>query len=392
MRLHGTTRRLAPLFAAEFLSNFIFWYAVEKFFMRSIGFNDATIGLMVAAYSAIILICEVPSGILADRWSRKGVLILGYVALLISAVVCGLSNSETVFLIGTIFWGIFYALYSGTNEAIVYDTLLEEEGSGKRYELYFGRLELVASLGLIISSIAGGLLSQATDLRTTFFWSVPPIILGIIALLFLREPSLHRAEEAVDVRAHIIATFRAVLRRGALLPIVISLILVTITTELFFEMDQLWLIALAAPAALYGIINAIVLGSIGFGGVAAAWRKKGLLVAISTALIIISSVCLIFTRNLAVIVAAFFCLATALSALSVVYSKRLHDTLPSKLRAGATSTVSTTGRGLIIPIVLLFGAISNGASVFHAAYIVLALAVLILVFVVITMRRPHIAG
>ncbi len=43
------SRRLLPLYVAAFLQGFVLWYAVEKLFMRSIGFDDAGIGLMINA-------------------------------------------------------------------------------------------------------------------------------------------------------------------------------------------------------------------------------------------------------------------------------------------------------------------------------------------------------
>jgi MFS family permease len=74
-------KRLTPLYAAAFFHGFVLWYAIEKLFMHTIGFNDTGIGVMVAAYCAVILLAETPTGILADRWSRKGILVLASVML-----------------------------------------------------------------------------------------------------------------------------------------------------------------------------------------------------------------------------------------------------------------------------------------------------------------------
>ena len=73
----GLRRRLAPLYAAVFLQGLVLWVPIEKLFMTSIGFDAAGVGLMAAVYAAVVPFFELPSGILADRWSRRGVLILG---------------------------------------------------------------------------------------------------------------------------------------------------------------------------------------------------------------------------------------------------------------------------------------------------------------------------
>ena len=38
--------------------------------MTSIGFTSATVGVMAAVYAVVVPLLEVPSGMLADRWSR----------------------------------------------------------------------------------------------------------------------------------------------------------------------------------------------------------------------------------------------------------------------------------------------------------------------------------
>lgn len=65
-------RRLAPLIAASFTGSLWLWVPVEKLFLSRIGFTAQTIGLMAAAYSATVPLLDVPSGLLADRWSRRG--------------------------------------------------------------------------------------------------------------------------------------------------------------------------------------------------------------------------------------------------------------------------------------------------------------------------------
>ena len=54
--------------------------------MTEIGFDAASIGVMAAAYAALVPIIEIPSGILADRWSRRGVLVIAAVALALTSL------------------------------------------------------------------------------------------------------------------------------------------------------------------------------------------------------------------------------------------------------------------------------------------------------------------
>jgi predicted MFS family arabinose efflux permease len=121
-------RRLLPLYAAVFLQNLALWVPIEKLFMTTIGFTPASIGAMAAVYAVVVPVLEVPSGVLADRWSRRGVLVLASIASIISVLIGGLSQSVAVYMVSAGFLGVFFALQSGTLESVVYDTVLEETG------------------------------------------------------------------------------------------------------------------------------------------------------------------------------------------------------------------------------------------------------------------------
>lgn len=44
--------------------------------MQSIGLDATQIGFIIAAVLGFNFLFDIPSGIVADRWSRKGVLVL----------------------------------------------------------------------------------------------------------------------------------------------------------------------------------------------------------------------------------------------------------------------------------------------------------------------------
>ena len=90
--------RLRPLRLAMFVSGIAPWVPVEKVFMTQLGFTPALVATMAAAYAAVVPVLEIPSGILADRWSRRGVLMLASGAALLSVLVGAL------ILLGSLNW------------------------------------------------------------------------------------------------------------------------------------------------------------------------------------------------------------------------------------------------------------------------------------------------
>jgi MFS family permease len=76
--------------------------------MTEIGFDAASVGAMAAAYAAVVPLLEVPSGILADRWSRSWALILACVALMVSSLIGALSHNVITYVIAAMILGIYF--------------------------------------------------------------------------------------------------------------------------------------------------------------------------------------------------------------------------------------------------------------------------------------------
>ena len=178
-RLH---HRFRPLYAGAALQGVLLWVPVEKLFMRGIGFDAARMGMVAACYAAVVPFLEIPSGILADRWSRRGVLIAANVALAASSLVGGLSNNMMTYLAAAFFLGVFFALQSGTVDSIIYDTIVEETGHGDGFEQAIGRLRVWQSAALVASALAGGVLASITSPRITYFVTIPFVLASIVAL------------------------------------------------------------------------------------------------------------------------------------------------------------------------------------------------------------------
>ena len=245
-------RRLAPLLAAMALQGMILWVPVEKLFMSEIGFTPASVGVMAAAYAAVVPLLEVPSGVLADRWSRSRIMVLACVALLVSSTIGGLSQSVAAYVVAAVALGGYFALSSGTVDSIVYDTVLEETGSSELYETWIGRVRMVESAAFVLSALAGGVLAEATSARTTYFVTLPFAAAAIVGFLRFEEPRLHRAAEPTSLRSHLALTVRTIVRRREVLRVLLLSALVAMLSQAVFEFGPLWLVALAAPAVLFG--------------------------------------------------------------------------------------------------------------------------------------------
>lgn len=384
----GLGRRLRPVYVAAFLQNVALWVPIEKLFMTDIGFDNGSVAAMAAAYAAVVPLLEVPSGILADRWSRRGVVLIAQSALIVSVVIGGLSPNVGVYIVAALFLGVFFAMQSGTFESIAYDTVMEETGNSTVFERTIGRIRFIESAGLVVSALVGGLVAEVIPLRATYFLTAPFVVVAAVAVLRFREPRLHRAEESEPLRQQVTATYRALLERGAVRPIVTLLVLTAFLLQAILEFGPLWMVALAASAGLYGPHWAGLMAALGLGGLLGGRLAltRPVTAAVIGAAIVASSVALATSRVIGIVVIAQILLVLLVVAVSIPITGRLHDTLPSTIRAGVASGVGTLTWLVFLPLALLFGAVSDRSGVHDAGWIFGAVAVLTVVLLAWTVR------
>ncbi|MGS0686168.1 MFS transporter [Nakamurella sp. GG22] len=365
-------RRLLPLHIGVTLQGSLLWVSVEKLFLNEIGFTAASVGVMAAAYAAVTPVLEVPSGILADRWSRKGVLILSAVALSLCTVIGGLSTGVPMYIVSAMILGVYFAMYSGTVESVVYDTVLETTGSGDQYETRLGAVRFLESAALVVSSLLGGWLAQLAGPRVTYFATIPFTVLAILAFARFDEPRLHRAGERTALRAHIALTYRTITGRGALLPIVLLGAVIALITQILFEFGPLWLVALAAPAVLFGPYWAALVSTLGIGGLIAGRLRidHPAVVLLLVVAMVASSVVLSVTGSIAAVVVVQVLLLLVMAVVGIHVSALLHDAVPSTIRAGVASGVSTISWLGFLPFALAIGWVANSAGLPAAGWMI----------------------
>ena len=385
------SRRLRPLQIGAGLQGFMLWVPIEKLFQTQIGFTAASIGPMAAAYAAVVPLLEVPSGILADRWSRAGILIISSVAAAASALVGGLSYNVATYIAAAMILGIYFALNSGTVDSVVYDTVVDETGSNDLYETWIGRVRIVESSAFATSALVGGLVAGWTSPRLTYILTIPFALGSVGAFLRFREPGLHRAAEPVALRRHIAITLGAMTRIPQVRRMLLLAALTALLSQALFEFGPLWLVDLHAPAAAYGPYWALLVATLGIGGYLAAklHLDRVAVVLVIAALLAGSSVLLAVTHVLVLVAAAQTVLALLLAIIGIHAGRLLHDTVPSTIRAGVSSGAGTFSWVLFLPFSLVFGALARSHGVYWAGWVLVGIvAALALLFLFSTRAIP----
>jgi predicted MFS family arabinose efflux permease len=357
--------------------------------MTTIGFNAASIGVMAAVYAVVVPMLEVPSGVLADRWSRRGVLMLASIAAILSVLIGGLSQSVAIYMVSAGFLGVFFALQSGTLESVVYDTVLEETGDSDAFEKTMGGVRLVESVALVASALAGGAIAAVASLRATYFLTAPLLAAACLMLIRFREPRLHKAEQRESLRRQLRTTYRTILAPGGVRAVVALTVVGAVLMQGMLEFGPLWLVALAVPAFLYGPHWAGLTAALGLGGLlgAQAWITRRWAVGLVALGLIACCVVLALSHLAPLVVVVQVLLTLLVVAVSIPVLRRLHDAVPSTIRAGVASGVGTLTWLTFVPFALVFGAVSERAGVDRAGWLLVAIGVVAALLIMVVLPR-----
>ncbi len=141
-----------------------------------------------AAYSLTIVLFELPSGYLADRWGRKKTLLAGALLNFGGYLVYSVSFGFEGFLMAQVMLGIGQSFMSGSDTAMLYDTLASM-GQQKRYLKIEGRMTSVGNFAEALAGITAGFLLLVSP-RFPFICQAFVALIAVPAAFLLVEPPL----------------------------------------------------------------------------------------------------------------------------------------------------------------------------------------------------------
>lgn len=157
------------------------------FFTDWAGINFTQIMILQSWFMLWIFVLEVPSGAVADYLGRKHALVLACGVSATGAVVYSSMPNFYVFLLGEMLFAVSQALFSGSTEAFVYDTLKKIDQSKKSKEV-FGRTESFGLAGIMIGAPFGSIIAATFGLRAPMLLHTVPSTIAFIVALTFKEP------------------------------------------------------------------------------------------------------------------------------------------------------------------------------------------------------------
>lgn len=152
-RLPATTIYSIEAVVSSFLFNSIFTVS-SIYYVKNVGLNPMQLVLVGTALEASAFVFEIPTGVVADVYSRRLSVIIGYVLTGIAFLWMGLAPFFFPIVLSQVLWGLGYTFTSGAWQAWIADEVGEERVG----EIFVrgSQLNIVGSLLGIAASMALG--------------------------------------------------------------------------------------------------------------------------------------------------------------------------------------------------------------------------------------------
>jgi MFS family permease len=339
----------------SFFASLAFIYPVYTLFLLSRDMNLTNVLTLESVLALGIILWEVPSSLMADRWGRKKMIVLSRGLELLGAVPMLWARGFAAFAGLYFLSGLAIASQSGALEAYIYETMGERGDMTRR----LGIIHAVQSAGMLLGSLAGGLIMARlgeAGYVVCLGLAIGSASLSLAAALRLKTDVPTAAQEHTSLKEILRTGTRAVFSSSAVLVLALLMFNLPGSVEQHYlwqpYMQQLGLgIGWFGPAAM-GVSIAGILGSL-----LASWlsRRK---ISARRVVLLGGGMCLallavvITTRHIGWGLAGLLGLFLMNALLDPILITQLNRHFPDQARATAlsgVSWVSSTTRMLIRP-------------------------------------------
>ena len=155
-------------------------WGINTLFLLDAGLNNTQAFAANAFFTVGQVLFEVPTGVVADTWGRRASYLLGTITLSASTFLYlflwYISAPFVWWAVVSVLLGLGFTFFSGATEAWLVDALDYTKYKGK-LDSVFAHGQAVSGVAMLVGSVAGGFIAQATSL------GVPFLLRGFILLI-----------------------------------------------------------------------------------------------------------------------------------------------------------------------------------------------------------------
>lgn len=375
------------------LNNFFIYMwplsAVAIIYFDQITGSYASASLIFSTYILTQSLTELPTSLISDKWSRKKTLIMSGIFLILSGVcfaVAGNIHNISLLFIGATFWGIGDAFNSGTDEALIFETMKDLRKTEK-YDIIFSTTKIYRWLGAALSTVIAVPVIYFLNLNILAWVSILPAVCQLVICFFFVEPSNYEPSSSSTLK-HFMEALKQFKENKKLQKITIAQIMNYSWGETQYRLNSIYY-NLFIPLWAVDIVVFIyrICSSIGF-YFAIFMRKIGLF---KMAFVSSTFKCITIFLGLLInnVLSPFIISASSLatggehSAESALLQKEFSDTQRATMR----SIVAIFGGLLTTVSFYIFGLIADMYSIYTALSVLLCYKITISIYYWVLMKQ-----
>lgn len=244
------------LYVIRALSGCLVGLPVIVLLFQNAGLTLREIYMLQSGFAITILLLEIPSGYLSDRWGRKPTLIASFAAGTVGWILYTQAHDFYGFLAAEMCIGVGASLFSGTFEAMTYDSLLEHKEEGTYRTIT--RNQLSFDLGAeSICALLGGLIAL-WSLAATQYVTAAAFAGAMFVACTLREPHRHKQQEKRHWKALWNVFSHTLLFHRGLRSITLIAGIINAMTLMIFWLTQPYQKLIGLPLFLWGVTHAVI--------------------------------------------------------------------------------------------------------------------------------------
>ncbi len=162
------------------------------------GLTLAQISLIESIMIFTIFLMEIPTGVLADRLGRKWSIVCSTILLMCAEFIFIFARDYHWYVIIALLTGTGFAFASGAVEALVYDSLPDDDQREDNMKRSMGRVNSWGQIAFVISPIIGALIigdAHPARFIPAIALTVVALLIGLLVCLTLKEPGIDTSEK-----------------------------------------------------------------------------------------------------------------------------------------------------------------------------------------------------
>ncbi|WP_297498766.1 MFS transporter [Thermococcus sp.] len=229
-------------------------------YLQSLGLSKGQIGLLMGIMLFLVAFLEVPTGVVADKVSKKTSVLMARTLSLLFLFLLYSADSFADLLLATIISALSTAFATGAETGWLYELLKEDERTDE-YPKAYGRLRAFETVGGFAGILAGGAIADVYGMRLPIILSAPFILASLLVLATIPKDT---ARSGLSYGHHLLESLRFVWNSRDVRWLFIYANIIGLPLTVFTAFMQLYfygflasVLAVSWIMALYMVINSV---------------------------------------------------------------------------------------------------------------------------------------